>query len=280
MGVCLHPKRPKVSLGNIIKLIHSAGATYSHRDPDIAMVVGGDGTFGHYGRLLSVPMLFVGFRDPDLLGSKARLAHIYFEDLPKSLKDIQRGKFSIDERGMLSVRYGTSKPKEILTDVYLERGVFTGCLRYSVSVDHKKKMKPSLPQRFTDYAIGNGVIVSTSFGSNGYYDYPERIKLGKWNDTRCVQRFDDKKIGICHIIPAFLIRKSGHETLRSHKTDSIQYTVPFESIIKVSLTRRADARLYGTSYGSRGVTINVNTPITISPSIRTAKIIRLDTTKK
>jgi hypothetical protein len=180
---------------------------------------------------------------------------------------------------MLSVGYGTSKPNEILTDVYLERGVFSGCLRYSVPVDHKKKMKHSLLQRFTDYAIGNGVIVSTSFGSNRYYDYPERIKLGKWNDTRCVQQFDDKKIGICHIIPAFLIRKSGHETLRSHKIDSIQYAVPFESIIKVSLTRRAYARLYGTSDGSRGVAINVNTPITVSPSIRTAKIIRLDTKK-
>ncbi|HEU4823559.1 MAG TPA: hypothetical protein VFS97_09070 [Nitrososphaeraceae archaeon] len=280
IGVYLHPKRPKVSLGRIIKLIHSAGATYSHRDPDIAMVVGGDGTFGHYGRLLSVPMLFVGFRDPDLLGSKARLAHVYFEDLPKSLKDIQRSKFSIEERKMLSVDYGTSKPKEILTDVYLERGVFSGCLRYSISVDHKKKMEHSLPQRFTDYAIGNGVIVSTSFGSNGYYYYPDRIKLGKWNDTRCIQIFDDKKIGICHIIPAFLIRKSGHKILRSHNIDSIQYTVPFESTIKFSLTRRANARLYGTSNGSRGVAINVNAPITISPSIRTAKIIRLDTTKK
>ena len=84
-------------------------------------------------------MLFVGFRDPDLLGSKARLAHIYFEDLPKSLKDVQRNKFSIDERKMLSVGYGTSKPNEILTDVYLERGIFSVCLRYSVSVDHKKR---------------------------------------------------------------------------------------------------------------------------------------------
>lgn len=40
---------------------------------------------------------------------------------------------------MLSVGYGTSKLNEILTDVYLERGVFSGCLRYSVSVDHKKR---------------------------------------------------------------------------------------------------------------------------------------------
>ncbi|HEY3527190.1 MAG TPA: hypothetical protein VGK47_13405, partial [Nitrososphaeraceae archaeon] len=83
VGLYLHPKRPKVALGNIINLIHSAGAVYSDKDPDIALVVGGDGTFGYYGRLLSVPMLFVGIRDSDLLGSKARLAHIYFEELPR-----------------------------------------------------------------------------------------------------------------------------------------------------------------------------------------------------
>lgn len=276
IGAYLHPKRPKVSLEHMIELIQSAGLTYSRRDPDIAIVVGGDGTFGFYGRLLTVPMLFVGFREKDLLGSKARLAHIYFEDLSKSLKDIQRSKFSIDERKMLSVGYGASKPKEILTDIYLERGIFSGCLRYSVSVDYKKKMKHYLSQGFTDYAIGNGVIISTSFGSNGYYDYPERIKLGKWNGTRQVKRFSDKKIGICHIIPVFLVRKSVDGIFESR---IIQYTVPFESNINVTLTRGANARLYGTSYGSRGVKISGNTKITISPSIRTAKIIRLDTKK-
>jgi len=134
-------------LEHIINLVHSAGAVYSDKDPDIAIVVGGDGTFGHYGRLLSVPMLFVGIRDSDPLGSKARLAHIYFEELPNALKSIQRSKFSINKRKMLSVGYGTGKPKEILTDVYLERGIFSGCLRYSVSIDCGKKSKSSLSQR-------------------------------------------------------------------------------------------------------------------------------------
>lgn len=276
VGVYLHPKRPKVSLGNIINLIHSAGAVYSDKDPDIALVVGGDGTFGYYGRLLSVPMLFVGIRDSDLLGSKAKLAHIYFEELPKALKDIQRSKYSIEERKRLSISYGSGKPKEILTDIYLERGIFSGCLRYSVSVDYKKKVKSSLSQSFSDFAIGNGVIISTSFGSNGYYNYPERIRLGKWrSDNRNTERFNDNKIGICHIVPAFLIRKKGDEIVRS-----VQYTVPYESVIKVSLTRKADARLHGTSYGSRGVAVNCNTQITIFPSIKTARIIQLHSAKK
>lgn len=274
IGVYLHPKRPKVSLEYIIELIRSSGATYSHQDPDIAIVVGGDGTFGYYGRLLSVPILFVGTGDSDPLGSKARLAHTHIEKLPKFLKDIQTNKFFISERKMLSVGYGKVKPKEILTDVYLERGIFSGCLRYSVSVDCRRNSKSSISQIFTDYAIGNGVIVSTSFGSNGYYNYPERIRLGKWNDTTITEQFSDKKIGICHIIPAYLDRESGEGVPQGHKIAGVYYTIPFESSVKISLRRKADARLYGTSYVSRGVAVNPNVPITISPSNRTAKIIQ------
>lgn len=69
-------------------MIQSTGVSYSTRDPDIAIVVGGDGTFGYYGRTLSIPMLFVGFNDPDVLGSKAKLAEILFHDLSKALSDI------------------------------------------------------------------------------------------------------------------------------------------------------------------------------------------------
>jgi hypothetical protein len=49
-------------------------------NPDIALVVGGDGTFGYYGKKLQIPMLFVGVIDKDIMGSKARLAEILFED--------------------------------------------------------------------------------------------------------------------------------------------------------------------------------------------------------
>jgi hypothetical protein len=40
--------------------------------------------------------------------------------------------------------------------------------------------------------------------------------------------------------------------------------------------KMADARLYGITYGSKGVAINANDQITISPSNRRAKIIRLE----
>jgi hypothetical protein len=62
--------------------------------------------------------------------------------------------------------------------------------------------------------------------------------------------------------------------------DSIQYTVPSECVIKISLTRRADARLYGTSYGSRGVAVNPNNQIIISQSTKIARIIQPGMVKK
>lgn len=271
----IHPKRPKIPLHDIIKIIQSVGATYSDKDPDIAIVVGGDGTFGYYGRILSIPLLFVGVHNLDSLGSKAQLAHIFIEDLAGSLIDIRNHKFFVCERRMLSVSYGTSKPRDVLTDIYLERGSFSGCIRYSVSVAAQVNIKNSREQGFTDYAIGNGVIISTAFGSSGYYSYPNRIKNNK-NDDIYVEQFDDNRIGICHIIPAFLTRQSLNKRNRNHKTGNVQYTVPFESIIKVSLMRVADARLYGVTYGSKGVPINANEQITISPSNKRAKIIRLE----
>jgi NAD kinase len=177
-GIFVHPKRPKKPIKKILKVVRSAGiSSYSGIHPDIAIVVGGDGTFSYYGRTLSIPMLFVGVNEKDILGSKARLAHIFFDDLAKSLVAIKEGRYIIDERRMFSLNYGTNGSKDILTDVYLERGIFSGCIRYAVSVYAIDKFKCSTNEKFTDYAIGNGVIISTSFGSGGYYSYPDRIKL-------------------------------------------------------------------------------------------------------
>ena len=46
-GIFVHPKRPKIPADKIINHIKSAGIACSQKDPDIAVVVGGDGTFGY-----------------------------------------------------------------------------------------------------------------------------------------------------------------------------------------------------------------------------------------
>lgn len=146
-------------------------------------------------------MLFVGINDPDILGSKAKLAGISYDYLARALISIKSGRCFVDKRRMFSLNYGTEKSVDILTDIYLERGNFSHGIRYALSVSSPVRSNPErVPKKFTEYAIGNGVIISTSFGSGGYYSYPQRIKQGKFNvnDTATHKRFSNNRIGLSY----------------------------------------------------------------------------------
>ena len=270
-GIFVHPKRPKVPAEKIARRIQSAGLICSQNEPDIAIVVGGDGTFGYYGRILAVPMLFVGVKESDdILGSKARLAETMYDCLDRALRDIDAGKYRVIEKKKLSVSIGGQR-SDVLTDVYLERGQFAGCIRYTVHISNKRSS-------FNEYAIGNGVIVSTSYGSGGYFSYPNILKSKKeWNQkppppSSSIERFSDNRLGVCHILPTYLIRlRNGKRDL----TNKIQYTVPIEAQIQVKLVRNADVRLYGTTDDSRGKKILIDDTISISSSNQIAKIVKL-----
>jgi NAD+ kinase len=245
--------------------LQSAGFLSSPNEPDVAIVVGGDGTFGYYGRILAVPILFVGVKENDILGSKARLAETTYDRLDKALHDIDACRYRVIEKRMLSVNFG-GQHSDVLTDVYLERGEFAGCIRYLIQVNNNGHSS------FNEYAIANGVIVSTSFGSGGYFSYPNRLKSKEWDQTSSIRQFSDNRMGICHIIPTYLIRERNGER---HLTNKIQYTVPIDYRIQIRLVRNADVRLYGTTDDSKGKKIFFNDTISISASKHTAKIIKL-----
>jgi NAD+ kinase len=205
-------------------------------------VVGGDGTFSYHGRDLSIPLLFVGVPDSNILGSKNRLAETSIEHLTGALKRIKKGHYKIVKRKMISVKYNTFEPVDVLTDIYVERGIFAGCIRYTVSVaknkitnlenDDERDNKQALI--FTDYVIGNGVIISTAFGSNGYYSYVDKIT----NITNIrSEKFNDHRIGICHILPTFAVRKK-MGLKKESDIRHIRYTVPIQSIIKINGANR------------------------------------------
>ena len=267
--IFVHPFRPKVQKEKIEEILHSFDLKISETDPDIALIIGGDGTFSYYGRKLSIPMLFIGVPTNEILGSKSRLAEISVRDLPKALKRIVKGNSVVTKKRMLDVRYETSPVSSVLTDIYIERGLFAGCIRYSVSITGSKidKKKSS----FTDYVIGNGVIISTSFGSSGYYSYLDRIK---YHNQKLGELFDDDKLGICHILPTFAARRLSNAA-NYEEIVPIRYTVPVSSAIEITIIRKANIRLYGTTVHSKGVKISCNNPIKVTSSTRTAKIIRL-----
>ena len=80
-------------------------------------------------------------------------------------------------------------------------------------------------------------------------------------------------MGICHIIPTYLVRERNGER---HMTNSVQYTVPNDYQIQIKLIRDADVRLYGTTDDSKGKKILFDDTISISGSKHIAKIIKLN----
>jgi NAD+ kinase len=275
-AVYAHPQRPKIKQESIENLVVSLGLQISKSNPDIALVIGGDGTFSYYGRRLSVPMLFVGVPTSEILGSKSRLAKVSIHNLPEALQGLKKGNYVITERRMLEVIYEDYSSTSVLTDVYLERGIFAGCIRYSVTVTNNSnktghRANSSSGYNFTDFVIGNGVIISTSFGSGGYYSYLDRIKRPK---KRPITLFNDSRLGICHILPTFGARRL-KDNKEYEETIPIRYTVPFDSIIEIKIIRETNSRLYGTTIHSKGIKISWNKPIIVTSSPKIAKIIHL-----
>ena len=81
---------------------------------------------------LEIPMLFVGVKDPNPIGSKASLAELFFDELHHGISKIEVESYYVENRRLLSIDY-CGRCEDIFTDVYLERGNFGGCLRYMVS---------------------------------------------------------------------------------------------------------------------------------------------------
>ena len=54
--------KPKVREGELRRLVEKAGLEVTTGKADIGIVVGGDGVFSKYGRVESLPLLFVGVR--------------------------------------------------------------------------------------------------------------------------------------------------------------------------------------------------------------------------
>ena len=76
----------------------------------------------------------VGVNDKDIIGSKARLAEVLFENLPKTIDDINNGNYRSDKRRMfcVSIKHKNNdnqndieETTDILTDIYIERGIFS-----------------------------------------------------------------------------------------------------------------------------------------------------------
>jgi len=252
--------RPKVDPEELKEVIEKAGMTVGDRKADIGVVVGGDGIFSMFGRNEEMPLLFVGVRSRGATGSKAYMAAAYFDELPAALEAVAAGRFTVEEHGRLEVLKNGKHLGEVFTDVYLQRGAESNCIRYRLKVTSKDTA-------IEEAAIGDGVVVTTSAGSTGYYSYPDKVD-GTEMRVDAYSTVERDEIGICHITPTYTERSGtgGHP---------FRYTVPWDSKIELWISRNADARLYGATAGQKGVKIGIHDRIKVIPSRNATKVIVL-----
>jgi hypothetical protein len=250
----------KISPAELRKQIERAGIEVGNLGADFGVVVGGDGKFGRYGRKEDIPLLFVGVRSKGASGSKAYLAQTTLRDLPNALERIGDGDYRVDGYRRLQVLKNGRSLGEVFTDVYLQRGAESTCIRYKVRVSGSGV-------DIDEAAIGDGVVVTTRAGSTGYYSYPDRIK-GEWMDPTGFSSVGRNSVGLCHITPTYTERAGSDR-------HPLRYTVPWGCRIELSLFRRADARLYGTTDSKSGVKMFLDDKATVVPGKKLTKVIFL-----
>ena len=251
-----------MSRAEIARILRGAGIGVSEKEADFGIVVGGDGLFSYYGRITTaLPLLFVAVRSRGTTSTKGYLSQVYFDDLPNALDSIAKKRYSLSEYRRLEVSINGVKKGEVFTDVYLEKGADSNCLRYHLEVR-------SEDLSFKDSAIANGVIVSTSAGSTGYYSYLDKLRLGDWLEPERYSVIGEDEVGVCHIAPLITTREGGGKS-------PLRYTVPWGSTFRIRLTRDADARLFGITKSRSGIRIRVGDYVDVGPSGSTTRVIRL-----
>lgn len=258
--ILLDGDKPKVSPVELKGVIEAADIEVVHRRADFGVVVGGDGLFSRFGRTEGTPLLFVGVRSRSPTGSKAILAEAFLDELPAALGRIKAGDYRVQGHKRLQVLRNGRSIGEVFTDVYLQRGADSNCLRYKVKIRGREVS-------IDESAIGDGIVVSTAAGATGYYSYPDRIKHDQV-DPIGYSNIAYDQVGICHINPTFTER-AGDE---SHP---LRYRVPWGCTVELSLRRRADARLYGATGGRGGVKVGRRDTIEIAPADSVTKVITL-----
>lgn len=256
----LDGEKPKVSPQELKRVIAEAGAEVTTRRAEFGVAVGGDGLFSKVGRSETIPLLFVGVRSSKSTGSKAYMAQVYFDELSGALKQIMEGRHRIKEHPRLEVFKNGRSLGEVFTDVYLQRGDESNSLRYRLRVTTSGEV-------IEEAAIGDGVVITTSAGSTGYYSYPDRMKEEAL-EMGAHSRISDDRVGVCHIIPTYVERTGTTQRL-------LRYSVPWGSKIEVWTTRPAHARLFGGEAGRSGTKITTKDRVSVVEGKRSTRLVLL-----
>ena len=251
-----------MSESEVVSILKKSGIEHSAANPAFGVVVGGDGLFSYQGRQLSIPLLFVGTKSRRPTDSKARLAEVYLTGLEAALREVKAGRYTVIKHKRLEVSISGGEFRgEIFTDVSLEKGADSNCIRYTVNVRGKGA-------DFTDSAVSNGIVITTAAGSTGYYSYLDKIDQGDRLEPEKFRVIGHDEVGICHIAPTYTSREGA-------SVHPLRYTVPWGSTFRIALMRDADAHLFGVTRSRRGLRITTQDTVEVGPSKNTTNVIRL-----
>jgi len=260
--VLVDSERPKVSESEVVSILKKSGIEHSAVSPAFGVVVGGDGLFSYQGRQLGIPLLFVGTKSRRPTDSKARLAEVYLTGLEAALREVKAGRYTVIKHRRLEVSISGGEFRgEIFTDVSLEKGADSNCIRYTVNVRGKGV-------DFTDAAVSNGIVITTAAGSTGYYSYLDKLDRGDRLEPEKFTVIGQNEVGVCHIAPTYTSRENS-------SLHPLRYAVPWGCIFKISLMRDADAHLFGVTRSRRGLRITTQDTVEVGPSTNTTNVIRL-----
>ncbi len=261
--ILVDSERPKVSEGEIVDILRRSGVEHSQTNPSFGVVVGGDGLFSRQGQQLSIPLLFVGTKSRRPTDSKARLAEVYLSGLEAALREVKARRFTVVKHRRLKVSViGAEFEGEIFTDVSLEKGADSNCIRYTVQVQGKGL-------RFTDAAVSNGVVITTSAGSTGYYSYLDKLARADRLEPEKHTVIGEDEVGVCHIAPTYTSRDN------ERSKHPLRYTVPWGCRFRINLMRDADAHLFGVTKSRKGLRISTKDVVDVGPSKDSTNVIKL-----
>ncbi|HVB96083.1 MAG TPA: hypothetical protein VND41_05730 [Nitrososphaerales archaeon] len=260
--VLVDSERPKVSESEVISILEKSGIGHSMANPAFGVVVGGDGLFSYQGRQLGIPLLFVGTKSRRPTDSKARLAEVYLTGLEAALREVKAGRYTVLKHRRLEVSINGGEFRgDIFTDVSLEKGADSNCIRYTVNVRGKRL-------EFTDAAVSNGIVITTAAGSTGYFSYLDKLAQGDKLEPEKFTVIGQAEVGVCHIAPTYTSRDG-------RVKHPLRYTVPWGATFKISLMRDADAHLFGVTRSRKGLRITTEDTVEVGPSKNTTNVIRL-----
>lgn len=210
------------------QLLKNHGFSVVNKNPDFVLVYGGDGSVLYAERQFpSITKLLIKRTEV------CRQCDYTFENLGTILPKLKSGNFKIRKEMKLEVKIKNRK-LTALNEIQLHTKLPIRAVRFSLSIDKRK----------FENLIGDGVIISTSFGSSAYF-------------SSAGGKVFKKGMGICF------------NNLHNKKINS--FIVPDNSKVKIKIER--DNAWLAADNSEKLISLNPKDVITIKRSNQVAKFI-------